>query len=102
MNAAEAQEVKHFLLQSHEQYRQLAERHHQLDDRLHELIDKHYLSDSEQVEEVTLKKRKLALKDRMEQIAAEWAARPSFDDILTRTAASDRAPGCDAARVREN
>ena len=73
MNTAEAQEVKHFLLQSHDQYRELAERHHALDDRLHELIDKPHLSDTEQVEETTLKKRKLALKDRMEQIVVEWA-----------------------------
>lgn len=72
MNIAEAQEVKHFLLQSHDQYRELAQRHHQLDDRLHELIEKHHLSDSEQVEETTIKKRKLALKDRMEQIVVEW------------------------------
>ena len=39
MNTAEAQEVKHFLLQSHDQYRELAERHHELDDRLHELTE---------------------------------------------------------------
>jgi len=69
MNAAEAQEVKSLLLQTDDRYRQLAEQHHQLDDRLHELIEKHYLSASEQLEEVTLKKRKLALKDRMEEIA---------------------------------
>jgi hypothetical protein len=69
MNAAEAQEVKSLLLQTDDRYRQLAEQHHQLDDRLHELIEKHYLSASEQLEEVTLKKRKLALKDRMEAIA---------------------------------
>ena len=73
MNTAEAQDVKHFLLQSHDQYRELAERHHALDDRLHELTDKQHLSDNEQVEETTLKKRKLALKDRMEQIVLEWA-----------------------------
>ena len=73
MNTAEAQDVKHFLLQSHDQYRELAERHHALDDRLHELTDKHHLSDTEQVEESTIKKRKLALKDRMEQIVLEWA-----------------------------
>jgi uncharacterized protein YdcH (DUF465 family) len=73
MNTAEAQEAKHFLLQSHDQYRELAERHHALDDRLHELTDKQHLSDNEQVEETTLKKRKLALKDRMEQIVLEWA-----------------------------
>ena len=73
MNAAEAQEVKNLLLQNDDQYRQLAEQHVQLDHRLHELTDKHYLSTSEQLEEVTLKKRKLALKDRMEEIAREYA-----------------------------
>jgi uncharacterized protein YdcH (DUF465 family) len=73
MSPAEAQEVKNLLLRSNDQYRELAERHHELDDRLHELTDKHYLSATEQVEEVTLKKRKLALKDRMEQIAREYA-----------------------------
>ena len=73
MNIAEAQGVKHFLLQSHDQYRELAERHHQLDDRLHKLTEKHHLSDSEQLEETTIKKHKLALKDRMEQIVLDWA-----------------------------
>ena len=74
MSAAEAQEVRNLLLQSNDQYRQLAERHHQLDHRLHELTGKHYLSDSEQFEEVTIKKRKLALKDQMELIAREGRA----------------------------
>jgi uncharacterized protein YdcH (DUF465 family) len=46
----------------------LAVQHHQLEDRLHELAAKHYLSEPEQVEEVTLKKKKLQLKDRMEDI----------------------------------
>lgn len=73
MSAAEAQEVKSLLLQSNDQYRELAQQHHQLDDRLHELTDKHYLSTNEQLEEVTLKKKKLALKDQMEQIAREYA-----------------------------
>lgn len=50
-------------------YRQLARQHHDLDHRLHELLDTAHLSVSEQLEEVTLKKRKLALKDRMEQMA---------------------------------
>jgi len=70
MNAAD--EVKGLLLQSHDQYRQLAQQHHQLDDRLHQLTEKHYLSSCEQFEEVTLKKQKLALKDRMEEIAREY------------------------------
>jgi uncharacterized protein YdcH (DUF465 family) len=73
MNAAEAQAVKNLLLKSDEGYRQLAEQHHQLDDRLHELTERHYLSSSEQFEEATLKKRKLALKDRMEEMARLYA-----------------------------
>ena len=72
MNAAEAQEVKNLLLHHDDQFRQLAEQHHELDNRLHELTDKPYLSTSEQLEKVTLKKRKLALKDRMEEIAREY------------------------------
>jgi uncharacterized protein YdcH (DUF465 family) len=69
MNAAEAQEVKGLLLQQHDLYRQLAEQHQELDSRLHELTDKQYLTPSEQFEQATIKKRKLALKDRMEVIA---------------------------------
>jgi uncharacterized protein len=64
---AETQDLQP-LLESNDEYRQLATKHHELEDRLQELTAKHYLSDSEQFEEVTLKKRKLQLKDRMEEI----------------------------------
>jgi uncharacterized protein YdcH (DUF465 family) len=64
---AETQEIQP-LLESNDEYRQLATKHHELEDRLHELTSKHYLSDNEQIEEVTLKKRKLLMKDRMEEI----------------------------------
>jgi uncharacterized protein len=77
MNAADAQEVKNFLLQSDQQFRQLAEQHHELDDRLHQLIEKHYLSTTEQFEQVTLKKKKLALKDQMESIVREYTRQHS-------------------------
>ena len=77
MSAAEAQEVKNLLLASDPQFRTLAEQHHQLDDRLHQLIEKHYLSDTEQVEETNLKKKKLALKDQMESIVREYARQHS-------------------------
>jgi len=73
MSPAEAQEVRNLLLHNDPNYRELAERHHQLDDKLHQFTDRHYLTDSEQVEEVTLKKLKLALKDQMERIAREYA-----------------------------
>ena len=65
---AETSGLKELLLKTDEEFHSLAEQHHQLEDRLHELTEKHYLSEPEQVEEITLKKRKLALKDRMEVI----------------------------------
>jgi uncharacterized protein YdcH (DUF465 family) len=73
MSPAEAQEVRNLLLRDHQTYRELAERHHQLDDKLHTFTDRYYLTNSEQVEEVTLKKLKLAVKDQMERIAREYA-----------------------------
>ena len=65
---ADFEEVKRQLLQSDEEFRQLATRHHDLDERLHNYAERHYLSDPEQVEEITLKKQKLQLKDQMESI----------------------------------
>lgn len=64
----DSQELKQHLLQTDQEFRDLAALHRQLDDRLHELEAKHYLSENEQLEEVTIKKRKLSLKDRMEDI----------------------------------
>ena len=77
MSAADAQEVKDALLQSDDAYRQLASRHHELDTRLQQLTEKHYLTETEQFEEVTLKKRKLALKDQMEAIARDYRSKAS-------------------------
>lgn len=64
----QSQDLKEVLLQTDDEYHDLAAKHHELEDRLHELSAKHYLSETEQVEEVTLKKKKLQLKDRMEDI----------------------------------
>ena len=66
-----AEDLKHLLIETNDEYRQLASKHHSLDDRLHELEARHYLTDDEQFEEVSLKKRKLLLKDRMESIMRE-------------------------------
>jgi hypothetical protein len=59
------------LIEASEEYRRLDEQHHQYEDRLNSLTSKVVLSDDEQVEEVTLKKKKLQVKDRMEAIARE-------------------------------
>ena len=66
-----AEDLKYRLLETNPEYRELASKHHSLDDRLHELEAKHYLSHDEQFEEVSLKKRKLHIKDRMESILRE-------------------------------
>jgi uncharacterized protein YdcH (DUF465 family) len=65
---AEAQDLKNLLLETNDEFRRLASQHHELDERLVQLESKHYLSNDEQLEEVTLKKKKLHLKDRMEGI----------------------------------
>ena len=62
------EELKRQLLQSDEQYRQLATRHHDLDEKIHSLTDRPYLTQPEQLEEVRLKKVKLQVKDQMENI----------------------------------
>lgn len=67
-------ELKRQLLQTDEEYRQLANQHHDLDEKLHTLAARNYLSEPEQLEEVTLKKRKLQLKDQMENIARQRRA----------------------------
>ena len=65
---SEQQDLKDLVMRTDEEYNQLATQHHELDDRLHQLTDKPYLSEPEQLEEINLKKRKLQLKDRMEDI----------------------------------
>jgi uncharacterized protein YdcH (DUF465 family) len=60
-----ATDVKELLLRESEEFQQLSRRHQELDERLTALTAKYLLSDEEKVEEVTLKKKKLAIKDRM-------------------------------------
>ena len=64
----EFEEMKKQLLESNDEFRQLATQHHDLDERIHNLAIRHYLSEPEQLEEVTLKKKKLQLKDQMENM----------------------------------
>ena len=59
------------LLRQNEEYRRLNDQHREYELRLSALTEKAVLSDDEQVEETTLKKKKLQLKDRMEAIARQ-------------------------------
>lgn len=59
------------LLSQNEEYRRLDQQHHEYESLLGRFSEKVVLSDEEQVEETTLKKKKLQLKDRMEAIARQ-------------------------------
>jgi uncharacterized protein len=68
----QSQDPRELLLQTDEAFSHLAAEHHRLEDRLHELTAKPYLSEPEQVEQVTLKKQKLQIKDRMEDMLRRY------------------------------
>jgi uncharacterized protein len=63
--------LRDYLLSQNEEYRRLDQQHHDYEGRLMALLEKAVLSDEEQIEETTLKKKKLQVKDRMEAIARQ-------------------------------
>ena len=67
----DAGSLRDVLLVQSEEYRSLDRQHHEFESRLMALTEKVVLSDEEQVEEITLKKKKLHVKDRMEAIARQ-------------------------------
>jgi uncharacterized protein YdcH (DUF465 family) len=69
----QSQNTQPLFLPTDQEYHELAAKHHELEDRLTQLTAKHYLSEPEQLEEATLKKRKLKIKDQMEDIVRRRA-----------------------------
>ena len=65
MQMEKADSLKEELMASDPEFRELAREHGRYEQRLSELSALTYPSDEEQVEEVMLKKKKLALKDQM-------------------------------------
>lgn len=62
----DVQELKDQLLRTDETFRQLVTEHHDLDERIGYLSRQAFVSTPEQIEEISLKKRKLHLKDQIE------------------------------------
>lgn len=58
-------EIQRVLAQEDPEFRSWVEEHHQCEDRLSELTAKNQVTNDEEIEEKTLKKRKLHLKDQM-------------------------------------
>jgi uncharacterized protein YdcH (DUF465 family) len=68
MEMTQADNLKEELMTSNPEFRELAREHGRYEARLSELSALSYPSDEEQLEEITLKKKKLALKDQMYSI----------------------------------
>jgi uncharacterized protein YdcH (DUF465 family) len=58
-------ELREQLLKDDAEFRKLAAEHQQYDHQLEEFGSKHFLSEEEELQEKTLKKKKLLLKDQM-------------------------------------
>ena len=68
MDITNTESLKEQLLAVDPEFRELAREHGRYEQRLSELSSLQYPSDEEQLEEVTLKKKKLAVKDQMQAI----------------------------------
>ena len=58
-------ELREQLMKDNAEFRRLAAEHQHYDHQLEDLANKHFLSEEEQLQEKTLKKKKLMLKDQM-------------------------------------
>jgi uncharacterized protein YdcH (DUF465 family) len=63
-----SQQLRENLLQTDDEFRRLAAQHRELEARLDELSHQLHRTGPEELENATLKKRKLQVKDRMEEI----------------------------------
>jgi uncharacterized protein len=71
MEITTADVLKEELMNRDPEFRELAREHTRYEERLSELSALAYPSDEEQLEEITLKKKKLALKDQMYSIMTQ-------------------------------
>ena len=72
MSFSDTEALKSQLLANDAQFAELAHTHGEYERRLSELAELHYPSVEEQMEEATLKKKKLFLKDQMETIMRRY------------------------------
>ena len=59
-------DVKEYLLQNDQEFRQLVQRHQNYESQLEEFKNRSFLNEQDRVEETIIKKKKLAVKDQMQ------------------------------------
>lgn len=65
-------EVRQQLLARNDEFKRLAAEHQSYDEQLEQLSRRHHLSDDERIQQITLKKKKLLLKDQMYSIVQRF------------------------------
>jgi uncharacterized protein YdcH (DUF465 family) len=65
-------ELREQLMENNEEFRRLATEHHAYSQQLDQLNGRAHLSEEERIEEIRLKKKKLALKDQMYSIVEKY------------------------------
>ena len=79
MEMTKSDNLKEQLMTSNPEFRELVREHGRYEERLSELSALSYPSDEEQLEETTLKKKKLAIKDQMYSLMLEHEKRSSTE-----------------------
>jgi hypothetical protein len=72
MERQEIEEIKTHLMQTSEEYQELARRHQALDEKIAHLETDPHVTPEDEVEEHRLKKIKLHLKDQMEEMVSRY------------------------------
>ena len=72
METTDTESLREQLMTSDPHFRELAREHGRYEERLSELSSLAYPNDEEQLEEITLKKKKLAIKDQMQSMMLHY------------------------------
>lgn len=74
MEMSALETVKEELIKENQAFRELVQQHHDYEERLTELAELTYPNDEELLEETTLKKKKLSVKDKMYSMLQEYSS----------------------------
>lgn len=68
------EKVKEILKNENEEFARIYRKHRELDEKIAELEERRYLTPEEEIQEKTMKKDKLRLKDKMAEMIKEYQA----------------------------